>query len=82
MKTEKRLEQPISSDEAVNPEDAVAQPTSRRVGYKTVQSAVVIGIFTMTALWLLVIRQAPDVQATAKNAVKKLSFRAQKQANT
>ena len=62
MKTEKQLEQPIPSDEAVNPEDAVAQPTSRRVGYKTVLSAVVIGIFTITALWLFVIRQGPDVQ--------------------
>ena len=63
MKTEKQLEQPIPSDEAVNPEEAVAQPTSRRVGYKTVLSAVVIGVLTITALWLFVIRQAPDVQA-------------------
>ena len=56
MKTETQPEQPVPTDET-NPVDAVAQPTSRRMAYKTVLAAVVIGIITISALWLFVIRQ-------------------------
>jgi hypothetical protein len=72
MKTETQPEQPVPTDET-NPVDAVAQPTSCRMAYKTVLAAVVIGIITISALWMFVIRQAgspvyeapgaePDVQ--------------------
>ena len=56
MKTETAPEHPIPSGEGTHPEDAIAQPTSRRVAYKTVLAAVVIGIITISALWLFVIR--------------------------
>ena len=57
MTTERQPEQPIFSDEEANPGDAGVQPTTRRVPYKTVLAAVVIGIFTITALWMFVMRQ-------------------------
>jgi hypothetical protein len=57
MKTETQPEQSVPSDE-INPVDAVAQPTSRRMAYKTVLAAVVIGIITISALWMFVIHQA------------------------
>lgn len=57
MKTKTQTEQPISSDEETKPEDAVAQPTTRRVAYKTVLAAVVIGIITISLLWGFVIGQ-------------------------
>ena len=57
MKTETPPEQPIPSEKTANPEDAVAQPKARRVAYKTVLAAVVIGIITISALWMFVIRQ-------------------------
>ena len=83
MKTEMRPEHPIPSDEEANPVDAVAQPTSRRVAYKTVLAAVVIGIITISALWLFVIRQEgssvtgptvpePDVQVHEDKVAKAL----------
>ena len=81
MKTETAPEHPIPSDEEANPVDAVAQPTSRRVAYKTVLVAVVIGIITISALWLFVIRQegssvteapvtGPDVQVHEDTVAK------------
>ena len=57
MKSETQPEQPVLSDEEANPEDVVVQPTARRVAYKTVLAAVVIGIITISALWLFVMRQ-------------------------
>jgi len=58
MKSETQPEQPVLSGEEANPEDAVVQqPTARRVAYKTVLAAVVIGIITISALWLFVMRQ-------------------------
>lgn len=83
MKTETQSEQPIPSDEEEKPVEAVAQPTSRRVAYKTVLVAVVIGIITISALWLFVIRQEgspvtkarvtePDVQVHEGSVAKAL----------
>ena len=57
MKSEAQPKQSVLSAEETNPEDAVAQPTARRVAYKTVLAAVVIGIITISALWLFVMRQ-------------------------
>ncbi|MEE9358615.1 hypothetical protein [Candidatus Vondammii sp. HM_W22] len=57
MKSETQTEQPVSSDEETKPEDAVVQPTTRRVAYKTVLVAVVIGIITISLLWGFVIGQ-------------------------
>ncbi|MEA3241817.1 MAG: hypothetical protein U9Q19_00085 [Pseudomonadota bacterium] len=73
MTTERQLEQSVPSEEEANPEDAGVQPIARRVAYKTVLAAVVIGIVTISALWLFVMRPegspvtetlvtAPDVQ--------------------
>ena len=81
MKTEKQPEQPISSDDETNPEKAGARPASRRVAYKTVLAAVVIGIITISALWMFVIRQEenpanatvvtePDIQVHEDTAAK------------
>lgn len=39
------------------PKEAGARPTSHSVAYKTVLAAVVIGILTITVLWVFVIRQ-------------------------
>ena len=59
----------------------MTQPTARRMPYKTVLAAVVIGIIAISVLWLLVIRQegnpaadpratAPELQAQADTEVK------------
>jgi len=57
MKSERQPEQPVPSDEKVNPVDAEVKPTARRIAYKTVLAAVVIGILTISALWMFVIPQ-------------------------
>jgi len=57
MTTDRQPEQAIPSDDTVKPEDVEVQPTSRRVAYMSVLAAVVIGIVTISGLWLFVIRQ-------------------------
>ena len=57
MKSETQPEQPTPSGEESRPEDAVVQPIARRVVYKAMLAAVVIGIITISALWLFVMRQ-------------------------
>ena len=80
MQSETQPEQPTLPDEEAV-QDVVAQPTARRIPYKTVLVAVVIGIIAISVLWLLVIRQegnpaadprvtAPDIQAHANTEVK------------
>ena len=65
MKTETQPEQPVLSDDVARPEDAVAHPTDRRLAYKTMLDAVIIGILTISALWLFVMRleESPVVEA-------------------
>ncbi|MEJ1366458.1 MAG: hypothetical protein RPU32_08035 [Candidatus Sedimenticola sp. (ex Thyasira tokunagai)] len=81
MQSEMHPEQSTLPDEEAIQEDAVAQPTARRIPYKTVLAAVVIGIIAISVLWLLVIRQEgnpatdpmvtePDIQAQADTEVK------------
>ncbi len=81
MQSETHPEQSTLPDEEAIQEDAVAQPTARRMPYKTVLAAVVIGIIAISVLWLLVIRQEgnpatvpmvtePDIQAHADTEVK------------
>jgi len=57
MTTETQPEQPILSDEEDNLEEVAVQPTPRRMAYKTVLVAVVIGILAISALWVFVTRQ-------------------------
>ena len=57
MKSEAHLEKPALPDEEPIREDAGASPTVRGVPYKTVLSAVVIGIIAISVLWLLVTHQ-------------------------
>jgi hypothetical protein len=57
MTTETQPEQTILSDSEAKPEKAGAQPASHRVAYKTVLTALVIGILTISVLWVFVIRQ-------------------------
>ncbi len=63
------------------PKEAGARPASHRVAYKTVLAAVVIGILTITVLWVFVIRQEenpanaavvtePDIQAHENSEAK------------
>jgi hypothetical protein len=81
MKSETQPEHPTPSDEETRPEDSVVQPTARRVAYTTVLAAVVIGIITISALWMLVMRQEgspvyeapvtkPDVQVNEGTVAK------------
>ncbi len=56
MKSEMQTEQPILSEET-NPEQPEGQAASRRITYKTVLAAVVIGILAISVLWFFVIRQ-------------------------
>ena len=57
MKSETHLEQPARPDEEVIEEDVVAPPPARRLPYKTVLVAVVIGIITICGVLLFVIDQ-------------------------
>jgi ethanolamine utilization microcompartment shell protein EutS len=65
MATERQPEQPVHSEDVARPEDAVAHPTERRLAYKTMLDAVIIGILTISALWLFVMRleESPVVEA-------------------
>ena len=55
MKSKGQPDQSISSDEEVNPDDAGVKPATRRIAYKTVLAAVVIGILAISILWMFVI---------------------------
>ncbi len=57
MTTETQVEQPVLSDDEIIPEKTGAKPTSHRLAYKTVLAAVVIGILTISVLWMFVIYQ-------------------------
>ena len=57
MTTNRQPEQAIPSDDTAKPEDVEVQPTSRRLAYMSVLAAVVIGIITISGMWLFVIRQ-------------------------
>ena len=81
MQSETRPEQSTAPDKEAIQEDAVAQPTARRISYKTVLAAAVIGIIAISVLWLLVIRQegnpvsdpmvtTPYIQGQANTEVK------------
>ncbi|MCU7870788.1 MAG: hypothetical protein KZQ98_20035 [Candidatus Thiodiazotropha sp. (ex Lucinoma borealis)] len=81
MQSKTHPEQSTLPDEGAIQEDAVAQPTARRMPYTTVLAVVVIGIIVISMLWLLVIRQEgnpatdpmvmePDIQAQADTEVK------------
>jgi len=81
MKSETQPEQSVLSAEEANPDDVVVQPTARRVAYKTVLAAVVIGTITISALWMFVMRQEgspvyeapvtkPDVQVNEGTVAK------------
>lgn len=65
MKSETHLEQPVRPDEEVIQEDVQAPPPVRRLPYKTVLVAVVVGIITISGVWLFVI----DQEKTLSNAV-------------
>jgi len=56
MTTETQPERPVLTDDETNQEQTGVRPSSRRVAYKTVLVAVVIGIFTISVLWAFVIR--------------------------
>ncbi|MCP3994766.1 MAG: hypothetical protein GY722_06850, partial [bacterium] len=60
MKSETQPEPPVSSDDVASPEDKVALPATRRVAYKTLLAAVVIGVITISVLWTFVIRPGGD----------------------
>ena len=81
MTSERQAEQPLLADEATNPEDNVTQPTAPRVSIKILLTGVLIGIITISGLWLFVIRQAinpvnatgvseSDIQAREETATK------------
>ncbi len=57
MTTETQSEHAALSDDEIIPEKIGAKPASHRLSYKTVLAAVVIGILTISVLWMLVIRQ-------------------------
>ncbi len=59
MTTERQSQQAIPSDDAAKLEEL--QPNSRRVAYKSVLTAVVIGIIVISGLWLFVLRQEGGV---------------------
>ena len=55
MRTETRAVQPDPSDEVSLPADAGSPPTARRMPYKSVLAALVIGVLTVGAQGLLVV---------------------------
>mgnify|MGYP001817173690 CR=1 FL=1 len=57
MTTNRQPEQAIPSGDAAKPEAVEVQPASRRLAYKSVLAAVVVGIITISGLWLFVMRQ-------------------------
>ena len=68
MTTETQPEQPILTDDETSPEEVGERPASHRVAYKAVPAAIVIGIITISALWILVNRQegSPVYEVSAK----------------
>lgn len=64
MTTETQAEQASPSVEDVNP-DAMAQPKTGRVAYRSTLAAVVIGMCTIGALWLLVLEEGNPVFETS-----------------
>jgi len=56
MTTEHQPEQVIPSEDAPKPDEAMEQPKSRRLAYKLVLTAVVIGIVAISVLSLFVIQ--------------------------
>lgn len=56
MRTETQPEEPLRSEAAADPADAVAQPKGRRLAYKSVLVAIIVGIVTISALGLFAIR--------------------------
>jgi hypothetical protein len=56
MRTETQPEEPIHSEAAAESDDAVVQTTGRRLAYKSVLAAVVVGILTISVLGLFVMR--------------------------
>jgi len=65
MTTDRQPEQAIPSDDTAKPEEVEVQPASRRLAYKSVLAAVVVGIITISGLWLFVIPQ----EGNSSNAV-------------
>jgi len=57
MTTEQQAEQANPLNDTAKLEEVEVQPTLRRVSYKSVLAAVVVGIITISGLWLFVIRQ-------------------------
>ena len=55
MKSKGQPDQFVSSDEEVNSDDPGVKPAARRIAYKTVLAAVVIGILAISILWIFVI---------------------------
>ena len=66
MTTEPRPEQAIPSEDATLSEDAEVPPTSRRVAYKSVLVAAVVGIITVSGLSFFVERQQRDSSLTVE----------------
>ncbi|HFD86471.1 MAG TPA: hypothetical protein ENJ35_02215 [Gammaproteobacteria bacterium] len=57
MENEKQAEHSVLADDEIISDKTGAKPASHRLAYKTVLAAVVIGILTISVLWVLVIRQ-------------------------
>ncbi|MCB1849464.1 MAG: hypothetical protein KDI83_01510 [Gammaproteobacteria bacterium] len=57
MKSEREADRSVLSDEEAIPKNAGVKPAARRVAYKTLLAAVVIGILALGMLWLFVIGQ-------------------------
>jgi len=72
MTNEQKPEQVTSSEEAAMLDDAEEQPTSRRVAYKSVLTAVVAGIIAIGGLSFFIVRQQgnpiDDVQVLEPSA--------------
>ncbi|MCP4041105.1 MAG: hypothetical protein GY731_03990, partial [Gammaproteobacteria bacterium] len=58
MKSDAQPEPPVSPAAVASQEDTMAQPATRRVAYKTLLAAVVIGVISV--LWTFVIRSGGD----------------------
>lgn len=57
MENETQVEHTVLADDEIIPEKTGANSTPHRLAYKTVLIAVVIGIITISVLWVLVISQ-------------------------
>ncbi len=65
MTTETQKEKTNHSDSVANPKKGSAQSVSRRVAYKTVLTAIVIGALTISVLWVFVSRHEGILENTA-----------------